>query len=713
MSPAEPSAQPTPASRLGNVHVGLREDLEVTRHVFRGAVAYIVRDPVTFQSQRLDPADYELLVGIHAGQSLAELFAALVQQGKTNAAQEDEFYQFIMQLHRLGFLHLPIADSAALYRRHERKRRAKRKEKLLSFLFLRIPLWCPNAFLDRTIRFARPLFSRAALAIWLALIIAATIVAGQRWAELREPLQGVLVSHNLVLMWLVLIVLKVFHEFGHAYACKHFGGYVPEMGAYLILFTPCAYVDATASWGFTQRRHRIIVCLAGMYIESTLAAVAVFVWAMTDQSLLHNLAYNVIFLAGVVTVLFNVNPLMRYDGYYILSDLVEVPNLRARSKAYVLETAKRLLLRVSSNAPPVDGRLRFVLLTYGVAATMYRTALLLAIAAILATRMAIVGLGLGILFLGSMAVSNLHKMMGYLWHSKETAPVRRRAIAVGVVTIAVLPAVLIFVPMPSHVVARGVLGLEHETVVRAKTSGFLVATQVENGTHITAGQPIAQLADDTSAEEIAKATAGLQAALIRRDAFQIDEPDRAAQEEERAGAFRQALEQSRQRLADLEVRAPHQGRVVRCLDENETGRFLNKGMPVATVGYGQWEVRAILTEAELLSADPQIGDPVEFRAAALPGRSLAGEIARVAPAGSRIVNLVPLTHWGGGTIAVDPQTGEATQPYFELAVHLSDDPARFLRHGMTGYVRLQGAPEPLGLSAMRRLNRFVNKMMRE
>ena len=137
----------------------------------------------------------------------------------------------------------------------------------MGFLFLRVPLWNPDAFLDRTVGLAKSLFSRPAFLFWALLLLSAGVILIRRWGELTEPLQGLLAAGNLPLMWITLVVLKVFHEFGHAYACKHYGGQVPEMGAYLIVFTPCAYMDATASWGFTSKRERLMEKILDHLVE--------------------------------------------------------------------------------------------------------------------------------------------------------------------------------------------------------------------------------------------------------------------------------------------------------------------------------------------------------------------------------------------------------------------------------------------------------------
>ena len=468
-----PGQRPSLAAGLREVHVGLRDDLEVSRHVFRGVVSYVVRDPMTFQSHRLAVGDYAVLGAIRADRPLSATFADLVRRGTLNADAEERFYQFVVLLHRLGFLRLPIADDKAIYRRYLLRRQSEARQRLSSVLFLRIPLWNPNDFLDRTVHLARFLFSRTFFAAWLVLVAAAVFIGASRWEALRQPLDGVLVAQNLPLLWLTLVGLKVCHEFGHAYACKHYGGHVPEMGAYFILFTPCAYVDATACWGFTRKRERLIVCLGGMYVESILASIAVFVWALTEPSVVHSIAYNVIFLASVVTVLFNVNPLMRYDGYYILSDLTEIPNLRSRANEHIVAVGKRLLLGLGQPVAPDTRRVRAILSTYGIASFLYRLTLLVSIAAVLAAKVFLLGIVFAAVYLGTFVLGSLRRLMRYLWHAEETGPVRVRAVAVGVLLLVLIPALLVLVPLPSSVRAAGVVAAEYEVVLRARTPGFL------------------------------------------------------------------------------------------------------------------------------------------------------------------------------------------------------------------------------------------------
>ena len=712
MNPAPANAAPPLADRLKSVHVGLRQDLEVTRHVFRGVPCYIVRDPITFQSHRLGLEDYRLFISIDTQRSLGETFDEVVSAGLLEADEEDTFYQFILNLHRFGFLNLPVTDDRLLFRRHQARAKARRRQKLIGFLAVQIPLVKPDAFLTRTLHWGRRLFSTWFFVGWLVMVGSAACVAATRWADLVQPVQGLLVAHNLPLLWLTLIGLKVCHEFGHAYACKHFGGHVPEMGIYLIMFTPCAYVDATAAWGFPRRRDRLVVSLAGLYVELALAALAVLVWASTGPSLLNAAAYNVIFLASAVTLLFNANPLMRYDGYYVVSDLVEVPNLRQRSAQYMLALAKRLLLGIRNPSPPATWRLRIILLVFGAASTAYRTMVMLAIAAVVASKLFLVGFTLGVAYLGVTVYGLTRRLGRYLWYAEETAAVRVRAIALSVFVFALVPAFVGLVPVPSSVYAAAAVIAEHETVVRAAVPGFVRRIGFERGQTLAPGALLVELGDTASEENLAQARAEVEASELRRSGYEPTDPAAAQQEAERTRKHQAELARVRSRQAELQITAPDGGRVAAGLKPTQMGKFVRVGEPVATLIAGDCELRAVLTAEEFATAQPKVGQSVRFRPAGAPDLSLIGTIRDVRPAASRTIDLVALTHVAGGHIAIDAGTGQAQQPYLELVVTLDPSAASAAVHNMTGVVQLPATSESIAARLYRRTVRFINNLLK-
>jgi putative peptide zinc metalloprotease protein len=334
---AEPQAAPSDlGAKLGDVRASVRPNLDLSRHVFSGKPTYVVRDPITAQTHRFSAQDYQLFISVDQTRTLKESVELLIKQKRITPEQTDDFYRFVVHLHQMGLLTLPLSDGSTLYNRYKQRVDAQKKGKFMKLLFMKVPLAKPDKWLGTTKHIVAPLFTMTAFWIWLACAITCSMVLLVNWREFVNPLGTMLTLSNVPILWILLVGLKTFHELGHAYACKRFGGTVPEMGAMIMMGTPCAYVDASSSWSFPNRWHRMTVALAGMYFESMLAMVAVVVWLCTDTGQLHSAAQYAIVLSTVVTIGFNANPLMRYDGYFILCDLVNIPNLHRDANGFCM-----------------------------------------------------------------------------------------------------------------------------------------------------------------------------------------------------------------------------------------------------------------------------------------------------------------------------------------------------------------------------------------
>lgn len=668
---------------------------------------YQIRDPVTFRSQQLDLREYEILLAIEPDRSLGQVFDALVTSGRMGGEDEQEFFEFVTALHAAGLLNLPVSDHAALYRRHRLRRFARLRQTALGgFLFWQIPLWNPDVFLSRTAFVARALYSRVMLVIWAALLTIATVVAAGRWSELIVPPDDLLGFENLPLLWAALVGLKVFHEFGHAYGCKRFGGHVPEMGVTLILFTPCAYVDASGSWSFPFKWQRLVVCLGGVYVESYLAAIAVLVWAATDPGPLHALAYKVVFLASVTTLLFNLNPLMRYDGYYVASDFLEIPNLRARAARCVASHAKRLLLGIRDENIESGRRLNAILCAYGAASTIYRATLLFSIAALIARRVPMVGFALGATYVIKSLVSGGTRIARYVTSSREAMPVRLRAATVCSALLVVGPLLLLSIPLPSRVTAPAWIGAEHECIVRADTPGFVTAIRATAGEAVLSGQTLIELRNDEVDETANEAQSRWLAAEQRALALLAREPSRAKQEQSRATAAATEAEQADARRAALHVAAPIGGRLASCLTPNDDGRFMQTGEQIGVVLSGAPRVRVMLTAQEFAACRIRQGERAEFRADSDAGRAYPARVIRIQPTASRKIQPDSPFAEHGGPVALNPHTGQTAQPYIELELELVD--AAELPYQATGRVRLIARPTSFATLAYRGALRIWN-----
>ncbi len=708
MSPSPPQQTQTLAERLGGAVVSTNTDVAVSRHVFRDGPSYIVRDPVSFATHQLDPQEYAVIAAIDEERTLGDTFAALVEHGTLEQDDEEPFYEFILDAHRRGLLGLPINDAEQLYERAERKRKMAAKARAAGVLFLRVPLVNPDAFLNRTVAFFRWMFTTPALVAWAVLMLAAGGVAVTRFDDLTSPLLTMVSGANLIYLWIALVGLKVVHEFGHAYACKAFGGNVPEMGAFFILFTPCAYVDATDSWNFPKVRQRAVVTLGGLYFESIVGALAIFVWAATGPSVLNTIAYQVVLLSTVITLGFNLNPLMRYDAYYLVSDLSGVPNLRARAQGVVKRIAKRACFGLTDTGPGEDSAGRAAgLAAFGTAQMLYRVTILISIAAILAWKLGTVGAIIAALMIGLTIFKMLLGLARYVKLSEELNGRRLRAAAVLVLVAVTTTTAFATLPVPQAVVTTGITDAEHTVSATAPTDGFIDRIDISAGDTVRVGESLGVIRNDELHTELAAARAERTLALTRLRQSSPAGPTEGAHFQSDVDALDTRIRYLEQQSARLDMRTPITGRVIR-VSSASPGAYVKAGDSIATVTSGRAQAVFLLTETQLDGLTLRPGDTVPLVDTTSPGRTIDATVALIEQTGATTVRHPDLSAARGGPIAIDPATGNAAEPVFEIRVDLPPEHAP--PHGAMVKAKLPASPTTLAAATHRRLAAFLSSL---
>ncbi len=716
------SGQPTDSSgfaeALADVVIGIRDDVDISRHVVRGEARYVVRDPISFQSHSLSTDDYHVYRTLDNSRTLGQLFDELVNQGRLEPGQEDEFYRFVVGLNQRGLLNLPISNAKKLYERFAARRRQSARTWWLKLFCFRLPLWKPDRFLDATFRFGALVFGRLFVGLWAVLAILSGVTLWTRWDEFQSPLASLLAVQNIPMTLLLIVVLKLWHELGHAYACKRFGGKVPEMGALFIVGTPCAYVDASSAWSFTRRRDRIVVNLGGIYFESFIAIVAVFLWNLTDPSSFWNsFAHRTIVVSTVVTFFFNLNPLMRYDGYFVLSDALGIPNLRQESMAAAQAWGKRWLLGVPAPRVGKNAWTDTAFVSFGMASMTYKVVVILGIFGLICYRFPVIGLAAGILYAGSAIFTSLYRLTTYLLLSAETRPVRARAIIVCSLLFVGTPSLVALLPVSSHVMLHGVTERATEHTVRAGTDGFLKQSRVKAGDHVQVNDVICEFDNPVTDINYVRISANVEKLEIERQSLiGIDMRQAAERDQELLKSQKQLLGVEERRSA-LTVRAPIAGQVTQSNVESEDGRFVRHGDSLFRLSAGDWVVRAVASAEQLSDTMPAVGQPVAVQMLDKKGyRILNGRVIHVAPAGSRRIENEALTHTAGGNIAVHSERREAVQPFFEVVIAIdAESEAHFreeVQYGMRATIRIMEESRTLGHYAYRRILQFYNQYLR-
>ncbi len=694
--------------RLGPICVGLRKDLVFTRQEIRGEPSYVVHDPLSFQNHVFDVVEYRVLTAIIHDRTLTEAFDRLVRGGILQPGDKQEYYEFILGVHGMQLLQLPISDPEKLFERYTRKQQRKKTGWLRMLVHFKIPLWDPDRFLGRTLNYIGWLFSRGGVALWCGLLMLTVYSCWGHFGEMFQEAGNLLEPGNLPVLWLALVVLKAMHEFGHAYACKRLGGEVPEMGLVFILSTPCAYVDAGASWKFSSKWHRIFVGLAGMYIESFVAALFAIVWVSTPPGLLHDVALNVLVLASLATVLFNINPLMRFDGYFIMADLVGVPNLRERSTGELKRRAKKTFLRIGE--PPSTDQIlhRHLYTTYGVGAVVYKVFLAVSIAALLIAKWPVVGVMVGLAFAWTGLATPVTKLLDYLWRDEETEPVRYRARLLALGLILAGPGLLPFVPVSFQVVLPGVLEPDSFQLVRAPVDGFVTDVLVEDGDIVRKGDQLLVMDHPDLRVQHMLAVQEQKAEEARLLTVELTDQAQASVHRARLGYLRSQAVAMAENLTAMDVRAGTFGVVASPRTTRLRGRYVNRGDPLLEIHSGRYLVHVVLAEDVLERAELKVGGDADLRWSSSPDRSVTARIIRILPLASRSEIPVALTMEAGeGVYASQDEQGRvrADRPYVHVFLEPLEPPPMG-RSGMTARVRLAGRLETLGAWVRRKAINF-------
>ena len=318
--------------RVAELQPRLRSHVRIHRHHYRGDLWYVLEDRVSRKVHRFNPVAHYLIGLMDGRRTVQEIWDNAITKFGDDAPTQEEMIRLLGQLHSSEVLQTEVTpDLAELMRRAKRSTRKTWLQNLMSPLSIRIPLFDPDSALERWLPWYRPLFGWFGACLWCAVVGTALFAGASHWRELTEDITShALAPQNLVIMWLTFPVLKLLHEFGHACATKAWGGEVHEMGVMLLVLMPIPYVDASAASAFRQTSHRATVGAAGMIVELFVAAIALLLWLEIEPGIVRAVLYNVMLIAGISTVVFNANPLLRYDGYYILADLIQIPNLRAR-----------------------------------------------------------------------------------------------------------------------------------------------------------------------------------------------------------------------------------------------------------------------------------------------------------------------------------------------------------------------------------------------
>jgi putative peptide zinc metalloprotease protein len=710
--------------RVAGLRPRLLSGVRVHRQHFRGQPWYILENPANDQYSRISEEGYRFIGLLNGRRTVSDVWRICNDQLGDRAPTQGEAIQLLGQLHAANLLYVELApDSEALFTRYRKRVTREVQNYLMNLLFLRIPLLDPDRFLDHWVGIFGRLFSWVGLVLWLALVGTGLYFVIGDAGDLISQSSDVLNPENLVFLYLCFTVVKIIHEFSHAFACKRFGrlngsgGEVHQMGVMFLVLFPLPYVDASSAWAFRNKWHRAIVGMAGVLAELVIASIAAVVWAYTSTGTAHIIAYNVIFVASVSTVLFNGNPLLRFDAYYVLTDLIEIPNLAQRCRQYYSYLGRRYvwgLKKVWNPAYTVGERFWFV--GYGATSAVYRLYISVRILLFLNSR-----LPEALFFIVPiLALSGIvgwllvptGRFLYYLATSEELVRNRPRAVGTTMAVALILIVALGVIRLPDHRRIEGIVEPEGLALIHAGTDGF-VTNFLPSQTKVTApdsnlpGEGVTPSTQPALVEAVNPAleaerrglAAERRVLVVRRQEAVLKEVAAAQILDEQLAALDEKIARVQQELSFLHLTAPSSGTWVSPEIEFTKGKFVRRGESLGVVAnLDDLLVRATAGQNVAALLIEQAAKEVEIRANGRPDPTVTGTIEQIFPAGQEQLPSQALGYAVGGWMPVDvrdPSGTKTAEKFFEIRIrpHL-EEPDQW-RTGQRVVVRVTLRPKPL------------------
>lgn len=682
--------------RIAELRPELRKHVRIHTHRYRGNRWYVLEDPITGQNRRLSPEAYWIIGLMNGRRTVDELWTLSSERLGETMPTHEELIQLISGLYQGNVICFQSSgDISELFEREYEARKKKLLGKLKSPLSIQIPLVDPEKFLRKTERYVAPVFSKAAALIWIGMVIFLLVAAVQYWQPLTSGISDrVLAAENLLLIWVIYPIIKLLHEFGHGYAVKRHGGEVHEMGVMLLVMMPVPYVDATASGAFRSKYHRMLVGAAGMIVEVFIAALAMLVWVNAEPGLIKSIAYNTLFIAGVSTVLVNGNPLLRFDGYYVLADFLEIPNLSQKANQAWGWIVKRFCFGIESLERPGESGREFAWLAcYGIASLIYRLFLTLTIVLFVAGKYFFIGIVLAMWsFIGVWlwpAITTVRKA----WSDSDIRREGREPVLVVSIAAVALIVLLAVIPFPLSTSVQGVVQFSEDQRVLMEEACF--AEQVlPHGSAVQPGDVLIRCRNPDLSTRVEVIGHQLEEARARR--FGVwDEPVRLKLISEEVSRLEQELEETRARILNLTLRAPVAGVWWVRTPEDVPGRHYSRGDLLGHIAVpGTVRARAMIPEKDesLVRND---SDRVFVLSAATDWREKPVSRWEMFPSATRDIPHESLTPTGGGPMVPDPSADrpQSLEPYFAVDLYWSGDLDALVNQRV--FVKFQHQAEPL------------------
>lgn len=605
-----------------------RPDLVSKKQRYHGRVYWVVKEPVGLNYFRFHEEEFAILGMLDGKTSLQQIKERFQAEFAPQRITLQDLQQFVGMLHRSG---LVISDATGQGRQLRRRGDQKKKRELLGKLANIFALRFRGIDPERLLNFLNPftwwLFTPICLVLVAIFGLSALLLVGVNYHEFRAKLptfEQFFAADNWIFLGATMASVKILHEFGHGLSCKRYGGECHEMGLMFLVFTPCLYCNVSDSWMLPNKWHRVFIGAAGMYVELILASIATWLWWFSEPGMFNFLCLSVMFICSVSTVVFNGNPLLRFDGYYILMDILEIPNLRQKSTEILKRWFQQYCLGLELQENPfLPHRNKLLFALYTIAAVTYRWVVVFSITLFLINVLEPYGLqsiGRMIAYSGliGMAVQPIWATIKFFRTPGRASKMKRKNLMTTGIVAVVAVALVAFLPLPFHVDCAVDIEPLNASQVFAMVPGRLVAWHKRPGDPVQPGEVIADLESFDVRLQQAKMRSEFELAALRYNeinSLKHEDPQALNQVEtarELALAKQRVMLQADERVKMLTVKANGEGVILPPPPKPASKQDEKEQLPTWSGNpFDRKNEQAYFAESDLLCL---IGDPEKMEA---------------------------------------------------------------------------------------------------
>ncbi|HTN77728.1 MAG TPA: hemolysin D, partial [Pirellulaceae bacterium] len=707
------------------VKLRMRPDLEARRQRYQGQAFWVVKEPVGLNYFRFHEEEYAILQMLDGHTSLETVKERFEEDFTPQKITFQDLQQFIGMLHRSG---LVISEASGqgrqLKKRRDQKVTKERLGKLANIFALRFRGIDPDWILNAVHKYTWWFFTPAFMMIWLLIAASAGTLVLVEFDVFRARLpafQDFFAPHNWFYLAVTMGVVKVLHEFGHGLSCKHYGGECHEMGAMLLVFTPALYCNVSDSWMLPNKWHRAFIGAAGMYVEVFLASIATFVWWFSEPGFVNQVALSVMFICSVSTVMFNGNPLLRFDGYYILMDLLEIPNLRQKSTEVLRRFLFEKCLGVEQPENPfLPQKYKFFFGMFTVAAVVYRWLVVFSIlmfmnAVLKPYGLEVIGRMIALTGFIGLVVQPVMELAKFFYIPGRMNKMKRHRVITSGLALAALVLGVLFVPLPHYVRCSFEIAPRDAASIYAETNGRITLCNVRVGDQIQGANTVIMELESLPLEaevvglEGKRNEARVELASLRERRF----TDRTAELQiasatEVLGMIEEQLTEKKSQLARTKITSPISGTVLAApfrsgkqggdgrlpmwsgnvLDERNRSAVLSEGDQICFVGNPD-RLEAVLVIDQVDFNLVHDGDPVMLKLESYQGKAIATKIDERSMTDMKVMPTSLAAQVGGGVqTKMDGAGNPVPMSTSYQARAFIDDKDGELRMGMRGKARI-------------------------